>query len=81
LQVAERPNKSWLYNLAVDPAEETNLAGRATQKQTELMALLEAHKLSSRKPLYPSVLEVPVAVDKPLSQPFGEGDDYVYWAN
>jgi hypothetical protein len=45
------------------------------------MALLEAHKLSSRKPLYPSVLEVPVAVDKPLSQPFGEGDDYVYWAN
>jgi uncharacterized sulfatase len=81
LQIAERPNKSWLYNLAVDPAEETNLAGRATQKQTELMALLEAHKLSSRKPLYPSVLEVPVAVDKPLSQPFGEGDDYVYWAN
>ena len=57
LQVSERPNKSWLYNLAQDPTEQTNLAGSRTDKLQELQLLLDAHRASARKPLYPFVLE------------------------
>ena len=81
LQVSERPNKSWLYNLAQDPTEQTNLAGSRTDKLQELQLLLDAHRASARKPLYPFVLEAPVAIDKTRAERFVDGDEYIYWPN
>ena len=81
LQVSERPDKAWLYNLAEDPTEQNNLAGSRTDKLEELTALLEAHRASARKPLYPHTVEMPIAVDKTLAERFEAGDEYIYWPN
>jgi len=81
LQVSDTPAKNWLYNLAEDPTEQNNLAGTRTDKLQELQALLAAHKASARKPLYPFVAEMPVAVDKTLAERFQDGDEYIYWPN
>lgn len=81
LQVSENPNKRWLYNLAEDPTEQNNLAGARSDKLDELQALLDAHQSSARKPLYPFVGELPVAIDKTLDERFQSGDEYVYWPN
>jgi uncharacterized sulfatase len=81
LQVSENPRKAWLYDLAADPTEQNNLAGTRTDKLNELKALLDAHQASARKPLYPFVAEMPVAIDKTLAEYFESGDEYIYWPN
>jgi arylsulfatase A-like enzyme len=81
LQVSTNPQKAWLYNLAEDPTEQNNLAGSRTDKLNELKALLDAHEASARKPLYPFVAELPVAIDKTLAEYFESGDEYIYWPN
>ena len=81
LQVSERPNKKWLYNLAEDPTEQHNLAATQPDKLAELQALLDAHRDSARKPLYPYVADMAVAIDKNLAEYFEPGDEYIYWPN
>jgi arylsulfatase A-like enzyme len=81
LQVSDNPNKGWLYNLAQDPTEQNNLAESRTDKRDELMALLDAHQATARQPLYPYVVEMPVAIDKTLAEPFEPDDEYIYWPN
>jgi uncharacterized sulfatase len=81
LQVAENPDRAWLYDLATDPTEQNNLAASEPGKLAELEALLAAHKASGREPLYPSVGEMTVAVDKTLAEEFEDGDEYIYWPN
>ncbi len=77
LQVAARPEKQWLFNLAEDPSEEVNLATAHPEKVSELMALLDAHVAESRAPLYAPEIEGAVAVDKDLTKPFMPGDEWV----
>ena len=81
LQVSENPAKAWLYNLAEDPTEQTNLAAIASEKREELQNLLDEHRRKARKPLYPYVAEMPVAVDKTLAEYFESDDEFVYWPN
>lgn len=81
LQVSTNPAQAWLYDLAEDPTEQHNLADSRGDKLGELKALLDAHQASARKPLYPFVAEMPVAVDKTLAEHFESGDEYVYWPN
>ena len=81
LQVAARPDKKWLFNLAEDPTEQINLAASRPEKVAELLGLLDAHAAEARPPLYPAVLESAISIDKTLAEPFEEGDDYIYWPN
>ena len=81
LQVAERPDKQWLFNLAEDPTEQINLAATEPEKLAELQALLDEHAGNARPPLYPAATELPIAIDKTLAEPFAEGDEYIYWPN
>lgn len=82
LQVAERPDGGlWLHNLAVDPSEQNNLASSHPEKLAELMALLDAHQMGAREPLYPSAVEAVVTLDKTLAERFEDGDEYIYWPN
>ena len=84
LQVNDRPTDGlhkWLYNLAVDPTEQNNLASSRPDKVAELDALLAAHQLGSRGPLYPAVLQSAVMIDKTKAEKFVEGDEYVYTPN
>ena len=84
LQVNDRPTdglQQWLYNLSDDPTEQNNLATSRPDKLEELGALLVAHQTSSRGPLYPSTVQMPVMVDKTMAEKFVEGDEYVYTPN
>ena len=81
LQVNGRQDKAWLYNLAEDPTEQRNLAGREPAKRAELEALLEAHHRGRKAPLYPSTFDTPVSIDKTLAEPYRKGDALVYWPN
>ena len=77
LQIAARPEKQWLFNLAEDPTEQVNLAEARPDKVSELMALLNAHVTESRPALYEPEIEAAVAIDKHLALPFEEGDEWV----
>jgi uncharacterized sulfatase len=77
LQIAARPEKQWLFNLAEDPTEQVNLAKTRPDKVSELMGLLDAHATGSRPVLYEPEIEAPVAIDKHLALPFEEGDEWV----
>lgn len=81
LQVSDNPKKTWLFNLAIDPTETTNVAGQNPDKVNELKALLAEHQAGARPPLYPYTTEGAVAVDKSLAHKAVAGDEYVVWPN
>jgi arylsulfatase A-like enzyme len=81
LQVSERPKKIWLHNLRDDPTEQKNLADAMPAKVAELRAELHAIDAQQAKPLWPTLLEAPVRIDRPLGSPTAPGDEFIYWAN
>ena len=78
---ADRPNRRWLFNLAEDPTEQVDLARRFPQRVGELEALLAAHNAQQARPLWPSVIDGPQLIDKTGAEPYGPGDEYIYWPN
>ncbi len=81
LQVNERDDRSWLFNLADDPTEQVNLIDSRPDKAAELQALIEAHWADSRPPIWPHVTEAPVCIDKTLTEQPCENDEYIFWPN
>ena len=81
LQVNERQQETWLFNLAEDPTEQINLADSRPEKRAELEALISAHWAGARPPLYPHTTESPIRIDKTNADPFAPGDEYVIWPN
>ena len=84
LQVNDRPTDGiqyWLFNLANDPTEQTNLAGVSQSKLDVLLGLLAEHRADARPLLFDSSAQVPVMVDKTLVERFEPEDEYVYAAN
>lgn len=81
MQVSDNPAKVWLYNLALDPTEQTNLADQTPAKVEELQALLEAHNAEQAPPAWPSLVELPIYIDQPQGADHKPGDDYIYWPN
>ncbi len=71
----------WLFNLAIDPTEQVNLATDNLDKVVELEGLLAAHNAEQAEPLWPSVFNSPQLIDKTSNEPFEEGDEFVYWPN
>ncbi len=84
LQVNDRASdgiKYWLYNLAEDPTEQSNLVSSHPAKAQELKSLLAAHQAAARKPLYEATAQLPVLIDKTGAESYEEGDEYVYTPN
>jgi len=81
LQVTERPEATWLFDLNSDPTEQTNLAAREGERVAGLKARLAAHNAEQREPAWPSVGEFPVNVDKTLLDHDAPDDEYIYWPN
>jgi arylsulfatase A-like enzyme len=81
LQIDDKPNKTWLFNLKDDPTEHHNLAEGDPQQVQALMKVLAQIDSQQAKPLWPSLLEGPIAIDHPLSYPESDNDDYVFWSN
>ena len=71
----------WLFNLAMDPTEQTNLAKDNPHKVAELEGLLAAHNAEQVEPLWPSVFNSPQLIDKTSNEPYEEGDEFIYWPN
>ncbi len=82
LQVNERPpGSAWLFDLENDPTEQTNLASREPERVAALRRLLDAHDAEQAPPAWPSLVEMPVNVDKTLAEPDAPDDAFVYWPN
>ena len=75
------PRAKWLFNLALDPTEQNNLAADNLEKVAELETLLAAHNAEQVEPLWPSVFNAPQLIDKTSNEPFEEGDEFIYWPN
>ena len=50
-------------------------------KVRELDALLDAWSAEQATPLWPSVIETPILVDKINDAEYVPGDEYIYWPN
>ncbi|MDC0117247.1 sulfatase-like hydrolase/transferase [Flavobacteriaceae bacterium] len=81
LQVDLVQNKKWLYNLNQDPTEQLNLSESNFTKLNELEEILN-NKLSEQvKPIWPSLLDWPIFIDKTLDEKVNKTDEYIFWAN
>lgn len=81
LQSSEAQGKVWLYNLAVDPTERNELSKSDPARTKAMLALLKAQDAQSVKPMWPSLLQGPVLIDKPGGVKQQAGDDYILWDN
>ena len=81
LQVNGARDKVWLYDLAADPAERNDLSSARPDKVKALSALLAQQDARSVKPIWPSLLQGPVFIDKPGGVPQKAGDEYILWDN
>lgn len=81
LQVAQEPNKVWLFDMASDPTERRDLAKTRPEKVRELQAILAQLDSQMVKPAWPSLLSGAIYVDHPGGQRAKPSDEYVYWDN
>lgn len=71
----------WLFDLAADPLEQSNLVDARPDMVTELQALLAAHNAEQAEPIWPSVMDSPQLIDKDATRAYAEGDEYIYFPN
>ncbi len=81
LIVSARPARRWLFDLGADPTERNDLSAREPARVARLQSLLDAHHAKMPPPMWPSVIELPVAIDKTLDQPLTPADEVTYWLN
>ena len=81
LQVDLIQNKKWLYNLNEDPTEQINLIESYPEKLNELGKILNKKLSEQVKPIWPSLLDWPIFIDKTLDEIVIKNDEYIFWAN
>jgi arylsulfatase A-like enzyme len=81
LQISRRPQRVWLFNLADDPTEQSDLSPARRDIVARLSAELAAHDRQMAKPSWPALLEEPIRIDAPAGTPWKPGQEYVYWPN
>jgi arylsulfatase A-like enzyme len=81
LQISDTQKRTWLFNLATDPTERTDLSAREPQQVARLRAMIAAHAAQMPRPLWPALVEMPIRIDVPLNAPWKPTQDYVYWSN
>ena len=83
LQLQEQNGKNWLFNLNEDPTEQVNLSQREEYGQ-KLAALRETlYQLDSQmvEPLWPALIESPIAVDYTIDKLPDAAYETVIWSN
>jgi len=81
LQVDLVQNKKWLYNLNEDPTEQINLIKSDLKKLNKLEKILNKKLSEQVKPIWPSLLDWPIFIDKTLDEKVNKNDEYIFWAN
>ncbi|MEO6215430.1 MAG: sulfatase-like hydrolase/transferase [Sphingomonas sp.] len=70
-----------LYNLKTDPTERHDVAASQPAIVAQLTALLARHDAESVKPSWPSLIQSPIAIDRPLGTKPRPKETYIYWWN
>lgn len=81
LQVAQEPNRTWLFDLSTDPTERHDLSKARPEKLRELQATLAQLDGQMVKPAWPSLISGAFYIDHPGGQKPKPSDEYVYWDN
>lgn len=81
LQISHNPPRIWLFNLAADPTERSELSKTRPHVVAQLRTELAAHDRQMVKPLWPALLEEPIRIDVPADAPWKPGQEFVYWPN
>ena len=81
LQVAQEPNRTWLFDLSTDPTERHDLSKARPDKLRELQATLAQLDGQMTKPAWPSLVSGAFYIDHPGGQTPKPSDEYVYWDN
>ena len=76
-----KAEQKWLFHLEEDPTEQNNLISDYPDKVKLLEQLLDKHNLEQVEPLWPSVANAPILIDKHTGQEYEKGDEYIYWPN
>jgi uncharacterized sulfatase len=82
LQVNEGGSSSaWLFHLAEDPTEQVNLAAEHPDRVAAMREALARHNAEQIPSAWPSLVDMPINIDKTILEPDEVGDEYIYWAN
>jgi len=81
LDVSDPPGRTWLFDLSADPTEQVDLSTERPRQLAKMLAALDAHNADQRESAWPSTGSFPVNIDKDLSLPDAEDDEYIYWSN
>lgn len=81
LQVSEHPPRSWLFDLNTDPTEQIDLYAAEPERAAALRVRLDAIDAEQANPIWPSLVEPPIYVDKHVLQERTSEDVYVHWPN
>lgn len=81
LQVAERPKKVWLFDMAADPTEHHNVAAQHPSEVKQLLARLADFDLQMPPPIWPALIENAIRIDVPSDAAWKADQEYVYWSN
>ena len=75
------PRPPLLYDLKTDPTERHDLAASQPAIVAQLSDLLARHDAESVKPSWPSLIQSPIAIDRPLGTKPRPKETYIYWWN
>ncbi|MDC1189634.1 sulfatase-like hydrolase/transferase [Gammaproteobacteria bacterium] len=73
--------RDWLFDLEKDPYEQININKEYPKVIAQLNSLLDIHISEQVKPLWPSVVNTPIRIDKTEIDKYDEDDEYTYWPN
>jgi arylsulfatase A-like enzyme len=81
LQVSQNPPRTWLFDLAADPTERTDLSEMRPDLVKSLTGMIIANGREMAEPLWPALLEEPIRIDVHADAPWTADQEYVYWPN
>lgn len=81
LNVSDPPGRTWLFDLAADPNEQVDLSSERPDQLAKMLAALDAHNAEQRDSAWPSSGSFSINLDKDLSIPDADDDEYIYWSN
>ena len=81
LQLMEQNGKTWLFNLNEDPTEQHNLSTSHPEKFNQLREVLYSLDSEMVEPLWPSLVEAPIAIDYALDEIPDTDYETISWTN
>ena len=81
LMFQEQNNKTWLYNLNEDPTEQKNLSELNPEHLKTMKALLYELDGQMAEPLWPTLIETPIAIDFTIDKIPDTEHETIIWSN